>query len=240
MAESVKAKIGFVSGGSSNMPHYHSFTPMVPKDVELDFQGLNLYGKSLYEISDKKDVILSRVKGYIAERKWDGLIVTAAPTEVLNPGLFDDLKAAVSIPFTTALNACVAALRTYSAPKVLLLTPFDAKLNDLIVAHLAKAGVTAISPNSFAELAVPKRMTPDEVFDLTKKNLAVAGKVDAIYFQGAVLDPLKCLERIESELNATVVASNPAMLWYVLSKLGYKYPTSGYGRLLREWPDLGQ
>ena len=238
MAENVKARIGFVSGGSSNMPHYQSFTPMVPKDVELDFQGLNLYGKSLYEISDKKDVILSRVKGYIAERNWDGVIVTAAPTEVLNPGLFDSLQAALSIPFTTALNACVAALRTYSAPKVLLLTPFDAKLNDLIVTHLSKEGVTAISPNSFAELAVPKRMTPDEVFDLTKKNLSAVGQVDAIYFQGAVLDPIKCMERIESELNATVIASNPAMLWYMLSKLGLKYPMSGYGRLMREWPAL--
>ena len=238
MAEAGKVKIGFVSGGSSNMPHYNSFTPLVPAGVELDFQGLNLYGKSLYEISDKKDVILGRVKDFIAERQWDGVIVTAAPTEVLNPGLYDALQAALAIPFTTALNACVHALRTYAAPKVLLLTPFDAKLNDLIVDHLAKAGVTAISPNSFAELAVPKKMAPDEVFELTKKNLAVAGKVDAIYFQGAVLDPIKCLERIESELNATVIASNPAMLWYVLSKLGYKYPTNGYGRLLREWPAM--
>jgi hypothetical protein len=236
MAETIKAKIGFVSGGSSSMPHYNSFLPIVPKEIEIDFQGLQLYGKSLYEIADKKDVILGRIKEFIAERHWDGLILTAAPTEVLNPGLYDDLMAAVAIPFTTALNACVAALRVYSAPKVLLLTPFDARLNDLIVAHLAKAGVTAISPNSFAELTVPKRMTPDEVFDLTKKNLAVAGKVDAIYFQGAVLDPIKCLERIEYELDATVVASNPAMFWYVLSKLGKKHPMTGYGRLLREWP----
>ena len=238
MADDVKTRIGFVSGGSSSMPHYNSFLPIVPKEIEIDFQGLQLYGKSLYEIADKKDVILGRIEQFIADRHWDGLILTAAPTEVLNPGLFDDLKAAVSIPFTTALNACVAALRTYSAPKVLLLTPFDAKLNDLIVAHLAKAGVTAISLNSFAELAVPKRMTPDEVFELTKKNLAVAGKVDAIYFQGAVLDPIKCLERIESELQATAIASNPAMFWYVLSKLGIKHPMSGYGRLLREWPEL--
>lgn len=240
MAETIKAKIGFVSGGTSSMPHYNSFLPIVPKEIEIDFQGLQLYGKSLYEIADKKDVILGRIKQFIAERHWDGLILTAAPTEVLNPGLFDDLKAAVSIPFTTALNACVAALRVYSAPKVLLLTPFDARLNDLIVEHLAKAGVTAISPNSFAELAVPKRMTPDEVFDLTKKNLAVAGKVDAIYFQGAVLDPIKCLERIESELNATVIASNPAMFWYVLAKLGKNYPMNGFGRLLREWPAVSQ
>ena len=238
MAEGVKARIGFVSGGSSSMPHYNSFLPIVPKEIEIDFQGLQLYGKSLYEIADKKDVILSRVKAFSAERKWDGLILTAAPTEVLNPGLYDDLKAALSIPFTTALNACVAALRTYATPKVLLLTPFDAKLNDLIVAHLAKAGVTALSPNSFDRLDVPKKMTPDEVFDLTKKNLAVVGKVDAIYFQGAVLDPVKCLERIESELQATVIASNPAMFWYVLSKLGLQYPMSGYGRLLREWPAI--
>jgi len=238
MADGVKAKIGFVSGGTSSMPHYNSFLPIVPKEVEVDFQGLQLYGKSLYEIADKKEIILRRVKEFIAERKWDGLILTAAPTEVLNPGLFDDLKATVSVPFTTALNACVAALRLYSASRVLLLTPFDVRLNDLIVAHLAKAGVTAISPNSFDELSVPKRMTPDEVFDLTKKNLAAVGKVDAIYFQGAVLDPIKCLERIESELNATVVASNPAMFWYVLSKLGLKYPMAGFGRLLREWPAL--
>jgi len=238
MADNVRAKIGFVSGGTSSMPHYNSFLPIVPKEVEIDFQGLQLYGKSLYEISDKKEIILRRVKEFIAERKWDGLILTAAPTEVLNPGLFDDLKAAVSIPFTTALNACVAALRVYTAPKVLLLTPFDARLNDLIVTHLAKAGVTAIAPHSFDELAVPKRMTPDEVFDLTKKNLAAVGKVDAIYFQGAVLDPIKCLERIESELNATVIASNPAMFWYVLSKIGRNYPMNGYGRLLLEWPAI--
>jgi len=28
------------------------------------------------------------------------------------------------------------------------------------------------------------------------------------------------------------------MLWYVLSKLRFNYPMSGYGRLLREWPKL--
>lgn len=220
------------------MPHYNSFLPIVPKDVEIDFQGLNLYAKSLYEIADKKDYIVGRVKDFAAQRAWDGVILTAAPTEVLNPGLFDALKAALTVPFTTALNACVAALRAYAAPRVLLLTPFDARLNTLIVEHLEKAGVTAISPNSFDELAVPKRMSPDEVFDLTTKNLAAAGKVEAIYFQGAVLDPIKCLERIESELQKTVIASNPAMLWYVLSRLELKFPMNDYGRLLREWPEL--
>jgi hypothetical protein len=238
MAETIKTRIGFVSGGASSMPHYNSFLPIVPNDVDLDFQGLELYGNSLYEIADKKDLIVKRVAEFVARRGWNGVIVTAAPTEVLNPGLYQALRAALAVPFTTALHACVAALRVYSAAKVLLLTPFDARMNDLIVAHLAGTGVTAVSPHSFTELAVPKRMTPDEVFELTKENLSATGKVDAIYFQGAVLDPIKCLERIESELGATVIASNPAMFWYVLSKLQLKYPIHGYGRLLREWPAL--
>jgi len=238
MAEQIKARIGFVSGGSSSMPHYTSFLPIVPKEIEIDFQGLELYGKSLYEIADKRDFIVQCVKDFVMQRGWNGVILTAAPTEVLNPGLYDALKVALSVPFTTALHACVAALRLYSASRVLLLTPFDAPLNRLIVEHLARTGVTALAPHSFAELAVPKRMTPDEVFELTKTSLAAAGKLDAIYFQGAVLDPIKCLDRIESELKLTVIASNPAMLWYVLSKLGSKYPMSGYGRLVREWPTL--
>jgi maleate cis-trans isomerase len=76
------------------------------------------------------------------------------------------------------------------------------------------------------------------VFALTRQSLNPADPVDAIYFQGAVLDPIKVLEKIETELGLTVIASNPAMLWYVLSRLGLAYPISGYGRLLREWPQL--
>ena len=238
MAETVKARIGFVSGGSSSMPHYSSFLPLIPDEIKLDHEGLELYRESLYQIADQKDTIVRRVREFVANNGWDGVILTAAPTEVLNPGLFNDLKAALSVPFTTALHACVAALSVYSAKRVLLLTPFDEKLNELICRHLEGKGVVAVAPHPFKELGVPKRMTPDEVFTLTKQCLNPADPVDAIYFQGAVLDPIKVLEKIETDLGLTVIASNPAMLWYVLSKLGLAYPMSGYGRLLREWPKL--
>jgi hypothetical protein len=238
MADAIKAKIGFVSGGASSMPHYNSFLPLIPDEIKMDFQGLDLYRDSLYQIEGKKEIIVQRVREFVNTRRWDGVIVTAAPTEVLNPGLFDALQANLSVPFTTALHACVVALRIYAAKRVLLLTPFDERLNDLICRHLEKVGVSAVAPHPFRELAVPKRMTPDEVFELTKNNLSGADPVDAVYFQGAVLDPIKILEKIETDLGITVIASNPAMLWYILSKLGLYYPISGYGRLLREWPRL--
>jgi hypothetical protein len=238
MADPIKATIGFVSGGAGSMPHYSSFLPMIPDSIKLDFVGLQLYSESLYQIADKKQSIVDRLQELVAQRHWDGVILTAAPTEVLNPGLFDALKAALAVPFTTALHACVTALRVYSATRVLLLTPFDQRLNQLICGHLDQLGVLAVAPHPFENLAVPKRMDPDEVFELTKKSLSATDPVDAIYFQGAVLDPIKVLEKIERELGMMVIASNPAMLWYVLSKLGLAYPISGYGRLMREWPAL--
>jgi len=238
MANGIKATLGFVSGGASSMPHYNSFLPLIPSAIKMDFQGLDLYRESLYQIEGKKEIIVQKIREFVKNRGWNGVIVTAAPTEVLNPGLFDDLQANLTVPFTTALHACVVALRIYSAKRVLLLTPFDQRLNELICQHLEKLGVSAVAPHPFQELGVPKRMTPDEVFDLTKNSLNGVDPVDAVYFQGAVLDPIKVLEKIETDLGITVIASNPAMLWYVLSKLKLSYPISGYGRLLREWPKL--
>jgi hypothetical protein len=238
MSEPIKATIGFVSGGAGSMPHYSSFLPMIPDSVKVEFVGLELYNESLYQIADKKQTIVNRLQELIAQRHWDGVILTAAPTEVLNPGLFEALKATLAVPFTTALHACVTALRVCSARRVLLLTPFDQRLNQLIREHLDQRGVDAVAPHPFEDLAVPKRMDPDEVFELTKKSLRATDPVDAIYFQGAVLDPIKALEKIERELGMMVIASNPAMLWYVLSKLGLSYPMSGYGRLMREWPAI--
>jgi hypothetical protein len=238
MVENVKAKIAFISSGPASRPHYGSMTPLIPKDVSVDFKGLGLYGDGLYEIEGKKDLIVRKIGELVQEHNWDGVMVTAAPPEVLNPGLLDELKASLSVPVTTALNACVAALRAFSAARVLLLTPFDQRLNERIRAYLQKAGIFALAPHPFGQLSEAIRLSPDEVFALAEKSLAEVEKVEAIYFQGAVLDPVKVLEKIERELDITVVASNPAMLWFMLSKLGLTYCIEGYGKLLREWPPL--
>lgn len=234
-----KARIAFVSSGPGSRPHYGSMTPLIPADIGVDFKGLELYRNDLYEIEGKKDLIVQKTLELVKEHDWDGIMMTAAPPEVLNPGLFDDLRASLRIPVTTALNACVAALRAFSASRVLLLTPFDERLNEMICEHLDKAGVAALAPRPFRNLADAIKLKPEEVFELTKKALGEVGKVEAVYFQGAVLDPLKVLEKIEKELKTTVVASNPAMLWFMLSKLGFTYHVNGYGKLLQEWLALG-
>jgi hypothetical protein len=240
MGDEFKARIAFISCGPGSRPHYAGLPAIFPKDVIVDFKGLELYADSLYEIEGKKDSVIRTVRDLQNEYAWDGIMVTAAPPEVLNPGLFEDLESALDVPITTALHACIAALRAYGARRVLLLTPFDERLNRLICEHLAKAGITASAPHPFQQLGEAMRLKPEEVFELTRKNLSAAGNVDAVYFQGAVLDPIKVVDKIETELHTTVVASNPAMLWYILSRLRLSYRIPGYGKLLEDWPGLDE
>ncbi|MBI4523266.1 MAG: hypothetical protein HY695_05565 [Deltaproteobacteria bacterium] len=238
MTETIRAKIGFVSSGTGSSPHYASFTPLIPEDVRVDFEGLNLHEESLYEVAGKKHLIVSRVKDLVKEHSWQGVLVSAAPLEVLNPGLLVDLRAALSVPVTTALDACVAALKAFSAKRVLLLTPFEERMNRMICDYLGEAGIVAVAPHPFRHLGDALKLNPDEIFELTSRALKEVESVEAVYFQGAVLDPLKVLQRIEKDLRRTAVASNPAMLWFILRKLNLTYRIRGYGRLVDEWPAL--
>jgi len=233
-----RINIGFISPGPATWPHYDSFMALVPEFVQFDFHGLGLYGKSLYEITGKKTGIVSRITELAIAKQWHAVIVIGAPTEVMNPGLLSDLMSALKIPVTTALSASVAALRSYQAKRLLLLTPFESRLNGMIEDYLRAAGFDVIAPRSFANIDQAGRLGPEAVFDLTKAALQEAGGVDAVYFQGAVLDPLKVLETIESDLKTTAIASNPAMLWHILSQLGRRAAMANYGRLLREWPGI--
>src|SRR5258707_11187085 len=82
------------------------------------------------------------------------------------------------------------------------------------------------------------KLSADDVEEMTRRALAEYPEVDAIYFQGALLDPIPILEKMEAQLNLPIIASNPAMLWIILSKLGLKYQITGYGKLLSQWPAL--
>jgi maleate isomerase len=154
----------------------------------------------------------------------------------MNPGLFAALNAVLQIPVTTALTASVHALQHYDAKRLLLLTPFETRLNGMIEEYLTDAGFSVRAPKSFANIGEAGRLGPAAVYDLTKQALAEVGSVDAIYFQGAVLDPLPVLQQIENDLKITAIASNPAMLWEILSQLGRRAPIPGYGKLLADWP----
>ena len=239
MSDNTKARIGWLGPSVPSSSHIKKFLNLVPVNVEVLYEQLVLHDGVLNDVQGKQDLIVSRAVQFADKQKLDGLIFPGAPREVLNPALFQAFSAALKIPVATALRASAAALKTFSAKRILLLTPFDASLNQLIRTFLSQFDIVANSPGEILRHYTDAlKMTPDDVIAYARRAIAEQNKVDAIYFQGAVLDPMDCLEQMERELNLPVVASNPAMNWYMLSKLGLKHPLTGFGKLLSSWPAL--
>ena len=240
MAENSPVRIGWLGPSLPSSSHLQKFHQLVPPGVEMVYQQLVLHQGVLNDVQGKSELIVASAVRFAAVERLDGLIFPGAPREVLNPGLYEAFSAALKIPVITALRASAAALQVLGASQVLLLTPFDASLNGLIREFLAQFKITSASPaEMLRHYTDALEMTAADVVAYAERAMAEQKNVDAIYFQGAVLDPMDCLEKMEAELKVPVVASNPAMLWCTLSQLGRKYPLTGYGKLLATWPALG-
>jgi maleate isomerase len=239
MSDIARTRIGWLGPSLPTSSHLHKVERIVPGGVELVYEQLVLHDGVLNDVQGKLEAIVTRAVELTHKHRWDGLIFPGAPREVLNPGLFAGFSSALKIPVATALRASAAALRTFAAKRILLLTPFDELLNKLICNFLADFGIAAVSATeTLRHYTDALKMTSEEVAAYARRALAGQQGVDAIYFQGAVLDPMDCLETMESELKIPVVASNPAMIWYMLSKLGLRNSIVGYGNLLESWPAL--
>jgi maleate cis-trans isomerase len=234
-----KVKIGFIGSSAPSSPHHESFKAFIPKEVDFTFVQEEGAGGSLYDARDKVHSLIEQTAGMVEKHGWDGVIISGGPREVLNPGLWGRLSSALKVPVATALSSSVAALKVFSARRVLLMTPVDDKLKEMYRAFLAEFGIEASYPaQTLRAHTDAQKLTPDDVESMTRTTFMARPGADAIYFQGALLDPIKVLDKMEAELNVPIVASNPAMLWFILSKLGLSYRLAGYGKLLTSWPAL--
>jgi maleate cis-trans isomerase len=230
--------IGFLSANNQWRPHYDEFLKLVPAGVQVQIEGLGLYTTQLTELSGKSDVHVAKTTELATANDWVGIAVMGAPMEVQNPELPRRLREAVSIPVATALDSGAGALRALGTRKALLLCPFTNELKTKIKENLAGKGIEALLPEEgFTELGAGISQTPEQLYKMATTEFAKAPSAEAIYFQGAPMNPLSIVEQLETELGVPVIASNPTMLWYVCTQVGLKFSIPGKGRLVREWPD---
>ncbi len=241
MASARNITLGLLSPATPNKPHFKHVDALLPPGVSLIHEGLGLLGDAYQDLAGKADVVVAKALDFVARNKVDGLVLTGGFIGLFNPGIDVKVSEAINLPVSTAVSSAVAALNVYQAKSVLLMTPFDAKSDGVIKDHLNGLGFTVALGPAFEgrKAGSGVDLTPDELFDLVVKTYRGYAPADAIYFQGATMDPLPIIQRLEHTLNAPVIASNPAMFWSVLSKLGVKDSVQGYGRLLGEWPAGG-
>ena len=237
MTQTGAIKIGFLGSSAPSSPHHASFKKFIPSDIDFTFMQESGEKTSLYDAQGKVDALIEQSRQLIETNGWHGLIISGAPKEALNPGMWEQVSKALNLPVALALRSSVAALKAFSARKILLMTPVDDRLKKMYYDYLAGFGIESFYPPQILRAHTDaQKLTSSDVEDMTRTALSEYPNVDAIYFQGALLDPIPILAKLEKDLSLPIVASNPAMLWLVLSKLGLNYQIEGYGTLLESWP----
>ena len=120
----------------------------------------------------------------IAKHGWEGVIISGAPKEALNSGMWARVSADLTVPVALALRSSVAALKAFSARRILLMTPVDDRLRKLYADYLADFAIESFyPPQTLRAHTDALRLTPQDVESMTRKALEEYPFVDAIYFQ---------------------------------------------------------
>jgi len=226
-----------LSPATPNRPHFKSFEGILPAGVSIVHEGLGLLGDSYQDLAGKEEVIVRRASELVEKYKVEGVMLTGGFVTLFNPGIEAKVTKAIGLPVVSAISSAVAALRVFKAKSVLLMTPFNRTSDELIKSHVDKLGLELRLGPSFDKRLPGSslNLSADQLFELVvdtfRKTLA-----QAVYFQGATMDPLPIIQKIEDALSVPIITSNSAMLWNLLSKLGLKYSVKAYGRLLLKWP----
>ena len=234
-----KIHIGILSPATADRPHFKSVEQMLPPEVTITNEGLGLLQDSYHELEGKTDEVAARAADFVRRNRVQGLIITGGFVTLFNPGLEARVAESVHVPVTSAVSSVTAALNTLSVKKVMLVTPFTADMNAHIERHLTNLGLTVFPGPPYDKARKPGagvEISPDELFQRVEASYEEHPATQAIFFQGATLDPLPVIQRLEDNLGVPVVSSNTAMLWNILSKLGLKLSIKGYGKLLSSWP----
>src|SRR5262245_53300233 len=241
MKTAKKIHIGILSPATADRPHFKSLEQMLPAEVTVINEGLGLLQNSYHDLEGKTDEIAARAADFVRRNQVHGLIVTGGFVTLFNPGLEAKVSDAVQIPVTSAVPSVTAALNALSVTKVMLVTPFTAEMNAHIEKHLTSLGFTVVPGPPYDKTRKPGagvEISPDELFRRVEASYRQNPTVQAIYFQGATLDPLPIIQRLEDNLGIPVISSNTAMFWNIASKFGSRFSIKGYGRLLLSWPTL--
>jgi len=234
-----KVHIGLLTSRSGDRPHFDGFRGLVPAEVGLTIESVGVGPEAA--VDARTEAVVRRATEIVRDQPIEGLIITGAPLTVLNPDIEKKLAEAITtIPVTIAVRAATAALHAINSQRLILMTPFDDEINSRLHDRLKQSGLTVLFCPSLEYLGARTgaHVAADKIFGIMEKIVHETPGADAIYFQGAPFNPLPIIHRIESELKLPVIASNPAMLWHILSRLGHKFSIQGYGRLLASWPPL--
>ncbi len=83
-----------------------------------------------------------------------------------------------------------------------------------------------------------QHISPERLYAHIKTLFRKNKGADGIYIQGGAWHTESIVELLEQDLQVPVVHANIAPAWEILKRLSVREPRDGFGRLLRELPEM--
>jgi maleate isomerase len=157
------------------------------------------------------------------------------------------LSARLGRPVVTAMEPGALALQTIGARRVAVATYYGPELNQAIATCFARFGIESALLDGFsltgeheALYTTPLRALDNaswiDVYRYCRAGLrGLAGKVDALYINGAGWDYVPAVDRLERDLQLPVIAAPNAEMWHAYRRMGISHRVDGVGILMREY-----
>jgi maleate isomerase len=139
--------------------------------------------------------------------------------------------------FTSGQNH-VHAMRALGIKKFIGAS-YSALQNKIVIDYMTQAGFKVVS---MEPIDVPfneaQHISPERLYAHIKTLFRNNKGADGIYIQGGAWHTESIVELLEQDLQVPVVHANIAPAWEILKRLTVREPRDGFGRLLRELPEM--
>lgn len=137
------------------------------------------------------------------------------------------------LPFVTATDACIAALKTVGAKRIGVISPMSKEMSVSVQEYYQAFGFELPNATWF------EVQTSDRIIGITPEQVNEAfdrvdtEDIDTFLHVGGALGIVDMLDELEERLGRPVISSNAATYWYALRMMGVDDPMDRGGRLTR-------
>jgi maleate isomerase len=227
---------------SSNSTVEVEFYRALPNDVSLHVARLPITQVNPESIAGMVDPLETESKK-LASADVDVIVLGAAAPSFLK-GMGYDKEVAKRIatasgkPATTASTALLQSLRALGATRIALGTAYSTKVNDIALAFLRANGIDVVRTEclGYIDNLEIGRLDVSSAYDLGCR--IACPEAQAVAFLCTNWQSMAVIDKLERDTGIPVLSSTQFSVWAALKTVRYSGRIDGYGRLLREMPEL--
>jgi maleate cis-trans isomerase len=215
------------------------FYEVVPEGIDITVASLLVQKVEKKEMDDMMGMV-NRSAEVLAEKGVDAIYLGGVPPIVMkHPGydleVCDQIKRVSGLPASTDMTGVMDAFRALGLKRLVMATPFEGWVNDLIKKYVAPAGFDIVHMDGLPlKSGSERKALPVHIeYTFTRQVFRECLEdVDGIYIPCGGWGTVHNVARMEQDFGKPVVTWFNAMIWWFLTTTGVRAPIHGFGKLL--------